>query len=238
MTASTDPPLPAEPPQGPGASGPLEVAVTRNGAQNATVRISGEINGECAGELRRIVLAALDACPGGLALDVARASFRDPSGLEVLLATERRAAETGRPLTVAAAAPAVLQLPAVAGTGRRPDPTLPCFPAGFGLALVHGCVGGGQGPALRAALAAADPGTPRYVIGLDGMEAMTPPAAAALADLGRSPAARGRLLVVVGPRRLTDPVVRHPRAVGCVESAARLDGALTAPRVSPTSPGR
>ncbi|MFF2197536.1 STAS domain-containing protein [Streptomyces sp. NPDC058157] len=241
--------------------GSMNVTVRRDGPGTAAVRITGEVEPGQADELRLALLAALDACPGGISLDVARARFRDGSGLNALLDVEREAAARHRPLTVTAAPPAVRRLLDVAGppapaTGGavpgtvRPG-TAPPQPrgvhgfevcralleaqdadGGHWVVFLEGSVEPDERSALRHALAGADPGTPAYVVELGGLRLMTPAATAVLAELGRTLSAHGRRLLLVGPHRLTDPVVQLSRTSGFVEFHAHLDRALASARAS------
>ncbi|GAA0286312.1 hypothetical protein GCM10010302_25730 [Streptomyces polychromogenes] len=250
MTTSTDPEIPRE---GRGLpDGTMDVTVLREGPDTAAVRVTGAVDVDCADELRRALLAALDASPGGIGLDVARASFRDCSGLNVLLDVEREAAERRRPLRVTAAPPAVRRLLEVAGPPVAADAD--GLPAGFAaparpegrrgfdvsrarlevpdaddgvwVVLLEGSVEPQDRSALRHALDGADPGTPAYVVELGGLTLMTPAATAVLSELGRTLSGRGRRLLLVGPHRLTGPVVQHSRTSGFVEFHAHLDRAL------------
>lgn len=253
MTASAVPEIPRE-----GRArrdGPMNVTVRREGPDAAAVRITGEIDTDRADELRRTLLAALDACPAGISLDIARANFRDCSGLNALLEVEREAAARHRPLTVTAAPPAVRRLlevagPAVPATDGQVPGTAPRGTAppgrdgargfevsrarleapdaddGHWVVFLEGSVEPHDRSALRHALAGADPGTPAYVVELGGLRLMTPAAGAVLTELGRTLSARGRRLLLVGPHRLSDPVEQLSRTSGFVEFHARLDRAL------------
>ncbi|MFH7600381.1 STAS domain-containing protein [Streptomyces racemochromogenes] len=251
------------------AEGAMAVTVRREGHDAAAVRITGEVGADRADELRLVLLAALDACPGGISLDVADVNFRDCSGLNALIDLEREAAERNRPLKLAAAAPAVRRLLDVAGppspaAGAAPGAgapgTSPPGPEpgrgfevtrarleapdtddGLWVVFLEGTVEAHDGPALRNALAGADPGTPAYVIELGGLALMTPAAAAVLVELGRTLSTRGRRLLLVGPHRLTGPVVQLSRTSGFVEFHAHLDRALasaSAPGPGHRAPGR
>ncbi|MFF4366776.1 STAS domain-containing protein [Streptomyces sp. NPDC001594] len=253
MSAYADPEIPRDEHGLPDR--PMNVTVRRDGPDTAAVRITGEVGTDRADELRLALLAALDACPGGISLDLARAGFRDCSGLNALLEVERAAAARHRPLTVTAAPPAVRRLLDVAGppapatggaapgTPRRatapPEPRgargfevsrarLEAPDPGDGLWVVflEGSVEPHERAALRHALAGADPGTPAYVVELGGLRLMTPAATVVLTELGRTLSAHGRRLLLVGTRRLTDPVVQLSRTSGFVEFHARLDRAL------------
>ncbi|MCF3184473.1 STAS domain-containing protein [Streptomyces polychromogenes] len=263
---------------GPGVpDGPMNVTVRREQPDTSVVRVAGEVDSDRAGELRRVLLAALGASPGGIGLDLARARFHDGSGLDALLDVAREAAARHRPLRVTAAPPAVRKLLDVAGPPNRAADGQASGTAEHGTAE-HGTaehrtaehrtappeLDGGHGfgvsrarlavpdgddghwvvyldgsvephdrSALWRALAGADPGTPAYVIELAGLKLMTPAAGAVLADLGRTLSGHGRRLLLVGPHRLTGPVVQLSRTSGFVEFHGRLDRAL----VSASSPG-
>ncbi|MEW2371993.1 STAS domain-containing protein [Streptomyces sp. NPDC006656] len=253
MSTSTDPETPRD-----GqtlADAPMAVTVRREGPDTAAVRISGEVDVDCAGELRLALRAALEASPGGISLDVARATFRDCSGLNALIELEREAAERQRPLRVTAAAPVVRSLldvagppapAAVAAPGTTPEagavPPGPDGRRGFEVSraqleapgaeegqwvvFLEGTVEAHERTALRHALEGADPGTPAYVVELGGLRLMTPTATAVLTELGRTLSAHGRRLLLVGPHRLTHPVVQHSRTSGCVGFHADLERAL------------
>ncbi|MEU3914617.1 STAS domain-containing protein [Streptomyces sp. NPDC029721] len=241
---------------------PMNVTVRREHPDTSVVQVTGEVDCGRAGELRRALLAALRASPGGIGLDLARAHFRDGSGLNALLDVAREAAAQHRPLRITAARPAVRKLLEVAGPqdraadGQAPGTAehatapperdgghgfgvtrarlvVPDGDAGHWVVYLDGSVEPHDRSALRQALAGADPGTPAYVIELGGLKLMTPAAGAVLADLGRTLSGHGRRLLLVGPHRLTGSVVQLSRTSGFVEFHAQLDRAL----VSACSPG-
>ncbi|WP_052713576.1 STAS domain-containing protein [Streptomyces katrae] len=98
---------------------PMNVTVRREHPDTSVVQVTGEVDCGRAGELRRALLAALRASPGGIGLDLARAHFRDGSGLNALLDVAREAAAQHRPLRITAARPAVRKLLEVAGPADR-----------------------------------------------------------------------------------------------------------------------
>ncbi|MFI9272150.1 STAS domain-containing protein [Kitasatospora sp. NPDC052896] len=111
--AMRTPPSTGPHPPTPGTTHPLglhatavvpPLPTTTDGAGAVVVR--GEIDQDCAGELRVILLRALHAHPGGLELDLTQVTFLDCAGLNTLLRVRHEAREVlGRPFTVRAASP-------------------------------------------------------------------------------------------------------------------------------------
>lgn len=60
------------------------------GPGRALAVISGEVDAECAGDLERCIIGALNTHPEGLDLDMSQVSFFDCSGLNVLLRARAR----------------------------------------------------------------------------------------------------------------------------------------------------
>ncbi|WP_264201432.1 STAS domain-containing protein [Streptomyces antimicrobicus] len=187
----------------------MDISVRREGPDRAAVQVSGEVDVSRAPELRRTLLAAVDACPGGISLDVMMATFRDCSGLNALLDVDRAAAERHRPLKITAA-PAVQRLLTVAGAGAGPE-----APAGTGTAS-------GSGPGTPAGT-----GT--------GMGTGTGTGTAA----GSGPSAGGDAGAFAGAgstdRR---PADRHPAGRDPVERAERGPAAAAGPALPEHRAGR
>ncbi|MFI6144659.1 STAS domain-containing protein [Streptomyces sp. NPDC051109] len=61
------------------------VRVEADGTGGALVVLTGEIDQDCAQELRAVLVSALNACPNGLVLDLAEVTFCDCACLNVLL---------------------------------------------------------------------------------------------------------------------------------------------------------
>jgi len=80
-----------------------------------TLRVHGELDLHTAATLRDAALAALRQDGTTLWLDLRDMSFMDSTGLEVLLATRRRAELEGGSLTLLGPTPAVLRVLEVTG---------------------------------------------------------------------------------------------------------------------------
>ncbi|MFE5657631.1 STAS domain-containing protein [Streptomyces sp. NPDC056517] len=107
-----------------GPDAQMTVKVTPDG----TVVVSGEIDSATAPHLRRSLLAALDAHPEGVTLDLAAVTFCDCAGLRAFLtaraasAAPRPRLDGGRrrppPLTFGPVSPRMTRLLQLTGTGR------------------------------------------------------------------------------------------------------------------------
>jgi anti-sigma B factor antagonist len=83
-----------------------------------TLRVSGEIDLHTAPTLRDSALAALRQHGSTLRVDLRDVPFMDSTGLEVLLATRRRAELEGGSLTLSGLSPAVLRVIEVTGLDK------------------------------------------------------------------------------------------------------------------------
>jgi anti-sigma B factor antagonist len=83
-----------------------------------TLRVSGEIDLHTAPTLRDRALAALRQHGSTLRMDLRDVPFMDSTGLEVLLATRRRAELEGGSLTLLAPTPAILRVLEVTGLDK------------------------------------------------------------------------------------------------------------------------
>jgi anti-sigma B factor antagonist len=83
-----------------------------------TLRVSGEIDLHTAPSLRDAALAALRKHGATLRIDLREVPFMDSTGLEVLLATRRRAELEGGSLTLLGPTPAVRRVIEVTGLGK------------------------------------------------------------------------------------------------------------------------
>ncbi|MFI9209804.1 STAS domain-containing protein [Streptomyces sp. NPDC053253] len=90
---------------------PASVAVAvERGPQRVLAGVRGEIDLDCAGDLRRALLAALEVSRRGLDVDLSGVTFCDASGLGVLLDVNGKAAEAGKDLVLVAPSPRVTRL--------------------------------------------------------------------------------------------------------------------------------
>jgi anti-sigma B factor antagonist len=83
-----------------------------------TLRVSGEIDLHTAQSLRDAALAALRQHGATLRIDLREVPFMDSTGLEVLLATRRRAQLEGGSLTLVGPTPAVRRVIEVTGLDK------------------------------------------------------------------------------------------------------------------------
>jgi anti-sigma B factor antagonist len=83
-----------------------------------TLRVSGEVDVHTAPTLRDSALAALRQHGSTLRIDLREVPFMDSTGLEVLLATRRRAELAGGSLTLVAPTPAILRVLEVTGLDK------------------------------------------------------------------------------------------------------------------------
>jgi anti-sigma B factor antagonist len=88
------------------------------GADFVTLRVAGEIDLHTAPTLREAALAALRQHGTTLRLDLTDVTFMDSTGIEVLLATRRRAELEGGSLTLCHLTPAVRRIIEVTGLDR------------------------------------------------------------------------------------------------------------------------
>jgi anti-anti-sigma factor len=88
------------------------------GQDCATLRLSGEIDLSTAPAVREAALSALQQFSTVLHIDLSGVSFMDSTGLEVLLATRRRAELLGGQLHLKDPTPAVLRVLEVTGVAR------------------------------------------------------------------------------------------------------------------------
>ncbi|MEV4233049.1 ANTAR domain-containing protein [Streptomyces bobili] len=115
-----------------GASGtphprPLPGIALRVEGERVTVKIDGELDLECAGQLEHALRAALAAAVGAVELDLGGVTFCDCATLNVLLQLRERGLRQGRPVVIRSAAPVVERLLDLTGTaalfvGTDPDP--------------------------------------------------------------------------------------------------------------------
>ncbi|MFC9588778.1 STAS domain-containing protein [Streptomyces sp. NPDC056944] len=86
--------------------------------QPIAVRVSGDLDIHHAEETRHTLLTAIgEAAPGAeVIIDLRYSSFCDSSGLDVLLAARKSAAESGHPLRLGAPSHQMLRLLAATGT--------------------------------------------------------------------------------------------------------------------------
>jgi anti-anti-sigma factor len=78
-------------------------------ADRADIRIDGELNIYSAAETREQLLQALGAHPA-LALDISAVEEIDTSGTQLLLVLIREAKRIGKPLTLSAPSPAIIDV--------------------------------------------------------------------------------------------------------------------------------
>jgi anti-sigma B factor antagonist len=83
-----------------------------------TLRVSGEIDLHTAPTLRDSALAALRQHGSTLRIDLREVPFMDSTGLEVLLATRRRAELEGGSLALVGPTPAILRVLEVTGLDK------------------------------------------------------------------------------------------------------------------------
>jgi anti-sigma B factor antagonist len=83
-----------------------------------TLRVNGEIDLHTAPTLRDAALTALRQHGSTLRIDLREVPFMDSTGLEVLLATRRRAELEGGSLTLVGLSPAVLRVIEVTGLDK------------------------------------------------------------------------------------------------------------------------
>jgi anti-sigma B factor antagonist len=88
------------------------------GADFVTLHVSGEIDLHTAPSLREAALAALRQHGTNLRVDLSDVTFMDSTGIEVLLATRRRAQLEGGSLTLCRLTPAVRRIIEVTGLDR------------------------------------------------------------------------------------------------------------------------
>jgi len=88
------------------------------GENDVTLRVSGEIDLYTAPALREAALAALRQHGTTLRIDLRDVTFMDSTGIEVLLATRRRAELEGGSLTLCCLRPAVRRVIEVTGLDR------------------------------------------------------------------------------------------------------------------------
>jgi anti-anti-sigma factor len=102
---------------------PLLISV-ENISSGRTLIVRGEVDLATAAQLREAVLRHLPAARS-LRLDLSGVTFMDSSGLHVLIASQRRAAQLGNQLVIYRVSPAVERLLQVSGTsalfGRAAD---------------------------------------------------------------------------------------------------------------------
>jgi anti-sigma B factor antagonist len=96
---------------------PLTV-LTVPARDHVTLRVAGEIDLDTAPQLREAALEAFRHHGTTLRLDLRGVSFMDSTGIEVLLATRRRAALEGGSLTLHRPSRAVLRVLEVAGLDK------------------------------------------------------------------------------------------------------------------------
>lgn len=92
--------------------------LTVPGEDYVTLRVSGEIDLYTAPALREAALAALRQHGTTLRVDLRDVTFMDSTGIEVLLATRRRAELEGGSLTLCRLTPAVRRVIEVTGLDR------------------------------------------------------------------------------------------------------------------------
>jgi len=92
--------------------------LTVPGEDDVTLRVSGEIDLYTAPALREAALAALRQHGTTLRVDLRDVTFMDSTGIEVLLATRRRAELEGGSLTLCRLTPAVRRVIEVTGLDR------------------------------------------------------------------------------------------------------------------------
>ncbi|MEV6734715.1 MULTISPECIES: STAS domain-containing protein [unclassified Streptomyces] len=111
------------------------VRVEPDGVGGAVVVLAGEMDQDCAAELREVLVCALSAYPQGLVLDLTAVTFCDCSGLNALLQARLDAgADRARRFRIRSMSPRVARLLALTGT-------LDYFPNDSGPGL-HPAVGG------------------------------------------------------------------------------------------------
>ncbi len=88
------------------------------GGDFVTLHVSGEVDLHTAPSLREAALAALRQHGTSLRVDLSDVTFMDSTGIEVLLATRRRAELEGGSLTLCHLTPAVRRIIEVTGLDR------------------------------------------------------------------------------------------------------------------------
>jgi anti-sigma B factor antagonist len=99
--------------------------LTIPGPEHVTLRVSGEIDLGTAPQLREAALEALRHHGSDLRLDLRDVHFMDSTGIEVLLATRRRAALEGGSLTLVRPSRPVQRILQVTGVDRLFEITQP-----------------------------------------------------------------------------------------------------------------
>lgn len=92
----------------------FDVHTTHDGT-TTTVLIAGEVDLLTSVRVDRELVAAVDARPEWLRLDLLDVAFMDTSGVAVLLKARRRALEAGCRFTVKSASPAIQRLLEITG---------------------------------------------------------------------------------------------------------------------------
>ncbi|MEU3483116.1 STAS domain-containing protein [Streptomyces sp. NPDC033754] len=96
---------------------PVSVAVVvERGPHRVLAGVRGEIDIDCASDLRETLLTALEVSRRGLDVDLSGVTFCDASGLGVLLDVNGTAAEAGKDLVLVAPGPRVTRLFELTGT--------------------------------------------------------------------------------------------------------------------------
>jgi len=124
-------------PRVPDRTGTADLGVVVCPGSPLVVEIRGEIDIQSAPELRDELLRVIRRCGPELALDLAGVTFMDCAGLNVLLATRRRARLEGGSVRVIRASPRVLRVISLLGLERVF--ALGCGP---GIGGSYGTIGG------------------------------------------------------------------------------------------------
>jgi anti-sigma B factor antagonist len=95
----------------------LTVEIIAHG-ESVTLRLAGEIDLESAPTVRAAALAAIRRHSAVIRLDLAEVGFMDSTGLEMLLATQRRVALNGGQLLLVSPSRPVLRVLEVTGVDR------------------------------------------------------------------------------------------------------------------------
>lgn len=101
-------------------------------ATGAMLRLAGEVTIYQAAQLKQDLLAALDGCGSGLALDLAQVTELDTAGLQLLLAARETARARRQALRLEAPSAAVLEVLELVGLAGL------CAPAGVLREAGHG----------------------------------------------------------------------------------------------------